>query len=342
MPQGQPLKTVRIRGLMPYIDASHYQHDLDRQTLDALRSIPGFTPLLKAFMKAYNERIVFFTTKSTHIEITPHQLSEYYDMVPPLCERLGIEVPTLYLANDVTMNAYTTNESSPIIVINTGTLQNCSKETIRAIFAHECGHIASHHVLYHSMGSMIMSGAAAVLPGVGGLVSVGLQAAYLAWSRASEFTADRAAAIALGSPDAVEDMCVELAGGWSQLGLDIDKELFMNQASEYEQAIQGDSVNKAFEVVINALEGTHPLNAYRALELRRWCELEQFENMQRFLRGEEIDASAQLPPLAKQTPEENVRAPESSVAMSQNFCGQCGASLKEGQKFCASCGSKCN
>lgn len=53
---------------MPYIDASHYQHALDRQALDALKSIPGFTALLKAFMKVYNERIVFITTKSTHVQ----------------------------------------------------------------------------------------------------------------------------------------------------------------------------------------------------------------------------------------------------------------------------------
>lgn len=56
---------------MPYIDASHYQHDLDRQALNALKSIPGFTPLLKAFMKVYDERIWFIQTKSTHVEITP-------------------------------------------------------------------------------------------------------------------------------------------------------------------------------------------------------------------------------------------------------------------------------
>lgn len=323
---------------MPYIDASHYQHDLDRQALNALRSIPGFTPLLKAFMKVYDERIWFIQTKSTHVEITPHQLPEYYEMVPPICEKLGIDVPAIYLANDGTMNAYTTNESSPIIVINTGTLQNCSEDTIRAIFAHECGHIASHHVLYHNMGSLVLSGAAAVLPGVGGLISVGLQAAFLTWSRASEYTADRAAAIALGSADIVENMCLELAGGWESLDLNIDIELFMQQAVEYEQAIQGSTTNKIFEVLFHALEGTHPLNAYRALELRRWCQLEEFENMQRFLRGEEVESSTPSP--VSQACGDGLETQKSAGADAHRFCANCGSPLKEGQKFCTSCGSK--
>ena len=38
------------------VDTSIFIHDQDRVTLQALRSIPGFTPLLKAFMKVWNEK----------------------------------------------------------------------------------------------------------------------------------------------------------------------------------------------------------------------------------------------------------------------------------------------
>lgn len=330
---------------MQHIDASHYQHDLDRQALAALKAIPGFTAVLKAFMKVYDERIAFISTKSTHVEITPHQLPEYYDMLPPICEKLGIDVPTLYLANDGEMNAYTTNETSPIIVMNAGVIQNCSEDTVRAIFAHECGHIASHHVMYHTMGRLIMDGTAALLPGVGGLVSIALQAAYLKWNRASEYTADRAAAIALGDSAIVENMCLELAGAWECLDLQVDIEHFMKQAEEYEQAIQGNKVNRVFEIILHSLEGTHPLNAYRALELRRWCALDEFENMQRFLRGEHVEVpEALLEPVPDSV--QNVTLDTSTVANAVGmspaaFCTNCGSPLKEGQRFCTVCGSRC-
>ena len=38
------------------IDSNFYIHESDRIALDALKAIPGFTPLLKAFMKVWSEK----------------------------------------------------------------------------------------------------------------------------------------------------------------------------------------------------------------------------------------------------------------------------------------------
>ena len=38
------------------IDAKFYMHDSDRIALQALRAIPGFTQLFKAFMKVWSEK----------------------------------------------------------------------------------------------------------------------------------------------------------------------------------------------------------------------------------------------------------------------------------------------
>ena len=323
---------------MPYIDASHYQHELDRQALNTLKSTPGFMVFLEAFLNAYDERAVSISAKSSYIEITSDQLSEYYEMVPPVCEKLGIEVPALYLADDDSVKAYTMNEEAPIIVVSAGAVQNCSKDTTSVLLARECGHIASHHVLYQTMGSLIVDGAAAVLPGASGFLNVDLQAAFLSWRRAGEYTADRAAAIALGSADVVINALIELSGGWNSLGLNIDRELFIQQVAENEPLIREGAKNKVFEVLFHSLKGERLFYAYRALDLKRWCQLGEFENMQRFLRGEEV---VNLAPASAEQANSDEEAHPSAVKEGHFFCINCGASLKEGQRFCSSCGYKC-
>lgn len=324
--------------VVPYIDASHYQHELDRQALNTLKSTPGFMVFLEAFLNAYDERAVSISAKSSYIEITSDQLSEYYEMVPPVCEKLGIEVPALYLASDDSVKAWTMNEESPIIVISAGAIQNCSKDTINVLLARECGHIASHHTFYQTMESLMVDGAAAVLPGASGFLNIDLQAAFLSWGKASEYTADRAAAIALGSADVVVNALIELSGGWNSLGLNIDSELFIHQVAENEPSIREGAKNKAFEILLHSFKGEGLFNAYRALDLKRWCQLGEFENMQRFLRGEEVVNSASAS--AEQASSDKGAQP-SAVKEGHYFCINCGASLKEGQRFCSSCGYKC-
>ena len=88
------------------IDAKFYMHDSDRIALQALRAIPGFTQLFKAFMKVWSEKQFRIQNMFTNLRVSEKQLSRYYDMLPPICERLGIEVPELYLKLDVVPNAY--------------------------------------------------------------------------------------------------------------------------------------------------------------------------------------------------------------------------------------------
>lgn len=313
---------------MPFVDSSHYQHPLDKQALAALKAIPGFTAILKAFMKVFSERRYFIINNSMNIELSERQLPEIYDLLPPLCERLGINVPHLYLENDRSLNAYTSNETDPFIVLHSGLLEVCDEQTVRGVIAHECGHIAAHHVLYHMMGDLIMSGALAVLPGMNGLMSVGLQAAYITWMRASEYTADRASALALGDSDLVVKTCMNLAGAFDNLNLKLNTEAFMDQAFSYEQAMHDSAVNKIFEVLMYGLSADHPLNAYRALEIKRWCETPDYQSMLDYIDGK--------------TPE-NLPAPDAGAQPALGavvFCSQCGMQLNAGDRFCKGCGAQ--
>lgn len=339
---------------MPYIDASHYQHDLDRQALAVLQANPGFIALSKALREVFDERAHFIASKLTHVEITPHQLSEYYEMVPPICERLGIETPTLFLANSSEIKAYAMNGTTPMIVMNSGVLLNCSEDTIRAMFAHECGHIASGHVTHQMLGKLIEDGTSALLFGPGDHASVALRAAYLRWNRASELTADRAAAIAIGDPAIIGNMCLELAGSWECFDSQVFADLFMQQSSEYEQIVEENPNSDIVEIILHSLEGTPSFNAYRAFEIKRWGATDEFANMQRFLRGEQVAlperkqvrASTRMP---EQVPSsvENVQSAETDASSSATgktmyFCTNCGYPVEEDQLYCDECGYKCD
>ena len=49
------------------------------------------------------------------------------------------------------------------IEISRKLLETSTDKSIEAVIAHECGHIACHHVLYSTMGSFILSGASAMI-----------------------------------------------------------------------------------------------------------------------------------------------------------------------------------
>lgn len=270
---------------MPAVDPSHYQHPLDQKALQALESVPVFPAFMKAFMKFFNESIFFMENVSSNLEVTPNHFGELYELLPPICHRLGIPVPRLYILNDTSINAYTSNESDPFIVLHTGTLDYCSKRQIQTILAHECGHIACHHVLYHTIGSFIMNGAISLIPGLGGLVSVGLQGAFMTWMRASEFSADRAAALAMGNPNDVVDVCAVLAGGYGERAGAVNHELFLQQGLVYEQTLQNSTKDKILELLCFSLSGTHPRTAVRAVEAVRFGTSPEYQSMLDFINA---------------------------------------------------------
>lgn len=133
-------------------------------------------------------------------------------MLPPICEKLGIEAPELYITHDVFPNAYTYGDSHPFIVITTGMFETVPDELIPTVLAHECGHIACHHTLYHTMGRMLLDGAFHFLPGIANIAITPIMLAFSYWMRCSEFSADRVAAVCDGSADKTIEVCMRLAG----------------------------------------------------------------------------------------------------------------------------------
>lgn len=353
---------------MAGIPSEVYQHPLDKKTLNALQSIPAFPAFMKAVMKAISERIMFIECCSSHIQLSERQLPEIYELLPPICEQLDIPVPYLYLSGEIDVNAFTTNESDPLIILNAGLLERCTTEDLRGVLAHECGHIACHHVLYRQVGNMIFNGGALLLSGslVGKLLTSGLQYAFYEWMRASELSADRAAAIALGGSKPTVHMLTMLAGAYTTLDLNIDYEVFLEQAASYEQAITSSFTDSFVEGFFFGM-ADHPLNAYRALEITRWCLTPEFEHFQDVLNGRvpaidpTIVANAAAAAAATSAPSTQLgrfkaalsnskaqaqaqmqaaQAQQGMPASGVQFCIHCGSQINAQGAFCPNCGGK--
>lgn len=276
------------------IDKNIFIHQDDRSALNSLRSIPGFTALTKAYMKNYNDRILYIDNMSTNILINEDQFSKYHNMLTDICKKLDIEKPELFLKRDVNPNAYTSGDDKPYIVMTTGLLDSIPEDLIPTVLAHECGHIVCKHVLYRTMGTLILNGAllSVISPLIRGILTYPLVSAFSYWMRCSEFSADRAAILCDGSPEKLQRLCMYFAGYDPKYGQDMDLQKFMDQARAYREAIAADKQNKTLESVLN-INRSHPLNALRASEAGIWFESENYHKasdyLYRYHNGIEIE-----------------------------------------------------
>ncbi len=86
----------------------------------ALKAIPGFSQVMKAFMKIWDEKVARIKNMSMNLQLSEKQMEKYYNMLLPICEKLEIDVPELYVTLDVTANACTWGDTKPYIVVNSG------------------------------------------------------------------------------------------------------------------------------------------------------------------------------------------------------------------------------
>ena len=111
-------------------------HESDRTALNALKAIPGFTQLLRGFMKIWNERQFKLLNLSTYVRADETQMAKYHDMLVPICKRLDIPVPELYVALNPYPNAYTSGDNEPFIVMTSGLINTVPEELLPTVLAH--------------------------------------------------------------------------------------------------------------------------------------------------------------------------------------------------------------
>ena len=258
-----------------------YMHDLDRKAFDALNMFPHFVKLQEAYLANVDEKASKIELLSTGIRLSSKQLPDTYRLLPPICEKLGIEIPDLYMVqsqNKRDLNAFTGGVTVPFIGVTSELIRQMPTEMVSSAIAHECGHIACKHYLYHALATSFANGIEASplsrIPAIHRYLSAALIKALLFWDRCSELSADRAAVLCDEDPGKTIDALLRIHG----FDQNINRDEFIKQALDLEAFVNDSSSNKMMEQMVVQWD-SHPLLATRAYECYDWAQTDRFKGM---------------------------------------------------------------
>lgn len=254
-----------------------YKHELDQKAFDALNIFPKFVKLKEAYIANVDEVAAKIDFLSSAIRLSENQFPEIYNLLPPICEKLEIPVPELYYVKSKHMNAATGGSTKPYIYITSKLVEKIPTDLISTVLAHECGHIACQHYLYHSMAIQLIDGIdrspLSQIPAIRRYLTPTLVKALLFWDRCSELSADRAAVLCDGTADKTVDVLLRLHGYEN-----INRTEFLKQAMDLKAFVNDSKSNKLMEQMLTQAE-THPRLATRAYESHGWTETEHFHSI---------------------------------------------------------------
>lgn len=257
--------------------ALSYRHTLDQEAFEALNHFPRFVGLCEAYIANVDEVAAKIDLLSTTIRISDKQFPKVYQLLPPICEQLDIGIPDIYYVKSKQLNAWTGGNTAPYICVTSRLVNELPLDLISSVLAHECGHIACNHYLYHSIARLLVGGIAdsplAKIPAVRKYLTPSLVRALLFWDRCSELSADRASVLCDGTPDKTIDLLLRLHGYPH-----IDREEFLKQAIDLNAFVNDSKSNKLMELMLTQDE-THPRLATRAYECYEWSRSKRFQDI---------------------------------------------------------------
>jgi Zn-dependent protease with chaperone function len=260
-------------GVRTRIPQEDFVHPHDKAALKTLQAIPLFTRCLKAYLKFLPEEMLMGLNLAQKIRLGPDQLPKIYRLLPPICAELGIAVPELFLEMNPSPNAYTYGDSKVSITLTSGLIEYVDEDELRAVIAHECGHIVCRHVLYHTMASMVTQIGMTVF-GKLAAMALPVQMALLQWDRNSELSADRVAAVVCGGPMPLVHTMIRLSGGPRSLTGEVNVARYAMQGLEYLK--MGEKPWDHVLQTLTVMGENHPFTAVRTHEILVWSRTEQF------------------------------------------------------------------
>lgn len=266
---------LRLSGIAP----EAYRHPLDQQASDALRRVPGFEIAVTKFSRFSFERFLYNEYCASAVKVTARQCGAIHERLREACYILDVPEPALFLAQTPIANAFAFGKEEPALVLQTGLVELLTDDELMAVIAHELGHVHCGHSVYRLMALLLVLIAryGGVQFGVGDIFSLSLQVALLEWSRKAEFSADRAAILAVQDPEIVFSSLFKLTGGSPKVFAQMDRDEYLRQADEYDRP-DVSKLDRLYKLLLES-EKTHPIPVLRAREALRWGQSEEYSQI---------------------------------------------------------------
>jgi Zn-dependent protease with chaperone function len=229
------------------------------------------------------EQMTRLDNLATGVKVTERQYPELHASFQEAIACLGglDPQPELFVKSDPRPNAYTLalRGGAPFVVVTSALVDGFSAAETQAVLGHELGHLVCEHSLWFSLGS-IGSTLLPPLPGVGAAA----ERLQQEWRRAAEFSCDRAALLVTQDAAVVSEALIKLASGSTR---PVDVEAYLQQAREYDEALEKSSRFVRTMQGRMLADATHPLPIRRVAELDRFARSAQYSRI--LAKGERLD-----------------------------------------------------
>lgn len=348
------------RTRLPYLSADAFVSQTDRAALQNLQKVPLLPVIIRKFNEFAVDRVWYVLNSADSVRCGPKQFPTVYGLLQEACEILHVPEPELYIRYSPVTNAYTSGMGRTFMVLNSSLVDSFTDDELRFIIGHELGHIKCGHVLYLTIGFLLIELLRAVgekTLGIGQMAGLGLLSAFYEWMRQAEVSCDRAGLLVCQDTRTAFTAIMKLGCGGTRHSGEMDVDAFLEQARSHSESAGLEGAAKVLTFLVYNWMRSHPQVVYRAKGLDEWVRSGAYEAILTGNYARDVYGSTQMGA--------QVRCPgcKTTLSATTRFCPKCGENLKPaasgnggttatpatcracgdplapGVKFCANCGT---
>lgn len=116
-----------------------------------------FSLLINGGMYFFSDKLALKMSGAKPLD--PHKYRELYAMIEELAQRMKMPMPKLYITPERQANAFATGRdpNHASVAVTEGILETLSKDELRAVLAHELGHVKNRDILVASVAAVLAS-----------------------------------------------------------------------------------------------------------------------------------------------------------------------------------------